>query len=328
MPDASISWSDLQHLMITPQPDLTVRGIVSTDEHELYFGSFESEHQAPPLTPIVLADEDGPATLHVRIKGARHRLDRLDGTVFFIQDTDRAWQFHDEHPNRPDEGGSEVSYVGTVWSLVVRPDRDRFEGNDFTRPTGPPRATEYLGRAAWEVQLAPPSHKPFPLTYVVDAETGLLLQERNERAGLLAGWLEFEVGADIDDSVFGWNGPVVTEEERDAAMWAEIQAERREGAAWVEQHITPQPVTVQLTYTGPIQVNEHEKDGSFDGCLGSDPTLSIGRRPLGRRDFWRADASTYQWTSGEWRWQVMAHGATLTPESLRSLQEQLRALPD
>ncbi|RNI24676.1 hypothetical protein [Flexivirga caeni] len=101
----TITWPALQDLMITPQPDLVVEGVVSTDERELSYGTLYGEGMAPPLTPVVLADDDGPATLHVRIKGARRRLDRPDGRVLFIQDRDRALQFHDDEPNRPDQGG-------------------------------------------------------------------------------------------------------------------------------------------------------------------------------------------------------------------------------
>lgn len=325
MADSTLSWDALKQLMITPQPDLVVQGVVSTDERELYFAGIHAEGQAPPLTPIALADEDGPAILHVRMKGSQHRLDRPDGAAFFIQDTNRCLQFHEEDPNRPDEGGPEVSYVGTVWDLVVRPEADRFKGTDFTRPTGPVTATEYLGRPAWEVELAPPSHKPFPLTYVVDAETGLLLQKRNERAGLLAGWTEFRVGGTIPDEVFTWDGPVVTEQEREATWRADHDADMRMRAQWVHDHVVDHPVSIQVTHRNTIYAHNFEDDGSFDGSVG--PTVVFSRRPRSRRDFGWAEGRPYTWSSGEWNWCITVTDATLTPDALASIQSQLNALP-
>lgn len=326
MTDSPLSWAALKQLMTTPQPDLVVQGVVSTDERELYFGEVRSEHQAPPLRPVVLADDDGPATLDVRIQGERLRLDHPNGSPYFVVGDEYAWLFEDD-PHRPyRDDADRVHYVGTITSLVTRPDADRFEGTDFTRPTGPVTATEYLGRPAWEVELAPPSHKPFPLTYVVDAETGLLLQQRNERAGLLAGWVTFTVGGEFADSVFDWDGPVITEHEQATAHLAEHNADMLRRAEWVEQNVAPQPVTMELTHTGSIHVYHWEADGSFDGSVG-EPVASFSRRPAGRTDFPSGDGTTYEWTSGDWRWQVGTYDATMTPAALRSLQEQLHAVP-
>ncbi|MBB2891473.1 hypothetical protein [Flexivirga oryzae] len=335
MSEPTISWSALKNLMITTQPDLVVHGTVSTDERELYVGMAWSEHTAPQLTPVVLADEDGPATLRVVISGEYLRLDHPDGTPYFILG-DRAWLFEEDPACPYEDQVSQVQWVGTITDLVSRPSHDRFEGTDFTTPTGPVHPAEYLGRPAWEVELAPPSHKPYPLTYVVDAETGLLLQKRNERAGLLAGWTEFRVGGSVPADTFTWTGPVVTEEERAAAHWAEHQADMRRREEWFERNVAPQPVTLQLTHTGTIDVHYWEDDGSFDGSLG-EPVVSFSRRPLTRPDFDTVDDdtvdddtssdTTYEWTSGEWRWQVTTYDATLTPDALTALQEQLHALP-
>jgi hypothetical protein len=63
---------------------------------------------------------------------------------------------------------------------TARPTEDRWQGDDFTIPTGPEAAVTFLGRPAWEVELAPPPHKPYPLKIVIDAETGLVLRQAND----------------------------------------------------------------------------------------------------------------------------------------------------
>ena len=48
----------------------------------------------------------------------------------------------------------------------------------------------------------------------------------------------------------------------------EHQADMRRREEWFERNVAPQPVTLQLTHTGTINVHYWEDDGSFDGSLG------------------------------------------------------------
>jgi hypothetical protein len=86
-----------------------------------------------------------------------------------------------------------------------RPEDERWEGDDFTTQTGPPRNVTFLGRPAWEVELAAPAHKPFPMQIIIDAETGLLLREANKALGSFHEWIELDTHADLPDDLFTWN---------------------------------------------------------------------------------------------------------------------------
>jgi hypothetical protein len=138
-----------------------------------------------------------PGVGPVRIEEGRHRVakrgnlvrrEHLDGRPMAIFGHDTKWIWLD---------GAELptAFSSAVWGwddqlLVQRRPLSRWEGDDFTHPTGAVSPTTMLGRAAWSVELAPPAHKPFPLTLVVDAETGIVLQERNDGFGSVTEWVE------------------------------------------------------------------------------------------------------------------------------------------
>ncbi|HTC68293.1 MAG TPA: hypothetical protein VK662_01895, partial [Acidothermaceae bacterium] len=158
-------------------------------------------------------DAEVPGVGLFRVNEDRHRVvkrgdlirrERLDGRpmAIFGGDTKWIWLDGDELP---------TAFRSAAWGwddhwVVQRPALKRWEGDDFTHPTGPVRATTMLGRAAWSVELAPPSHKPFPLTLVVDAETGIVLQERNDGFGSVTEWVELSFGAELSDDIFAWTG--------------------------------------------------------------------------------------------------------------------------
>ncbi len=118
-----------------------------------------------------------------------------------------------------------VHYAFTGTDLLARRDLGDFAGDDFTRPTGPVGATTFLGRTAWTVELAPPDHKPFPLQLVVDAETGLILQQRNDGFGSVDEWIEFVVGEPIPPDLFVWDGPARTVHDEQVRMHAAHEAD-------------------------------------------------------------------------------------------------------
>jgi len=129
--------------------------------------------------------------------------------------------------------------ASTAWGwsdqqIVERPPLSRWDGNDFTRPTGPVEPTSLLGRRAWAVELAPPSHKPFPITIVVDAETGVVLQERNDGFGSVVEWTEITFDADLPDELFMWTGEVLERPDHGAEHEREMAKRRQwlETASW------------------------------------------------------------------------------------------------
>ncbi len=77
--------------------------------------------------------------------------------------------------------------------------RDRWTGDDFTRPTGPAREVRFLDRSAWQIELAPPPRKPHPMQLIVDQQTGLLLREGNAAFGTFTEWTSLDLAAELPD---------------------------------------------------------------------------------------------------------------------------------
>ena len=82
--------------------------------------------------------------------------------------------------------------------------RDRWSGDDFTRPSGPAREVRFLGRSAWEIELAPPPRKPHPMQLIVDQQTGLVLREGNAAFGTFTEWTSLDLTAELPDDLFVW----------------------------------------------------------------------------------------------------------------------------
>ncbi|MGQ0631291.1 MAG: hypothetical protein ACT4P1_09625 [Sporichthyaceae bacterium] len=118
---------------------------------------------------------------------------------------DTCWQLERGHNDPITKPASSVHYFYGGTELLRRRGAEDFLGDDFTRPTGPVGSTVFPGRPAWTVELAPPPHKPHPLQLVVDAETGIVLQERNDGFGSVDEWVEFVVGEIFDEGLFTYD---------------------------------------------------------------------------------------------------------------------------
>jgi hypothetical protein len=271
-----------------------------------------------------------PGVGSVRITENRHRVakrgklvrrERLDGRPIAIFGDDVKWIWLD---------GAEVPTVFrglAMWGwddhlLLHRRPFKSWEGDDFTHPTGPVRSTTLLGRTAWAVELAPPSHKPFPLTLVVDAETGIVLQQRNEGLGSVTEWVEISFGADLADDLFGWSGEAI--EQRDFQADHEREMARRR--AWLrEQGVGTPSLTVVPEFT------PHRWDdvtGAFEASLNYDLSASVLRRPRSDADWDTRNnwPHVYRWSDNEWDWYV-GTSAELRPEDLSALRAQLESPP-
>jgi hypothetical protein len=159
------------------------------------------------LAGIVRAwvEDEGGTEFHYRVyrRGDLYRCESLDGRVHAIAGRDVVWQPGPEQsemrsaPRRGFVAAPEDYEFG-----LARPDEDRWIGDDFTVPIGPPRRVQYLDHAAWEVELAPPPHKPFPMQMLIDADTGLVLREGNAEFGTFHEWVEVDTEADLPDHLF------------------------------------------------------------------------------------------------------------------------------
>lgn len=135
------------------------------------------------------------------------RCESFDGYVHFLAGRYQVWT-----PD-PSSGRVRTEARTEAWFHtpddygfgVDRPRPDRWEGDDFTRPIGEPGATTFLGRPAWQIDLAPPPHKPYELTLVVDAATGLVLRQSNAGFGSYSEWTELDTAAELSEDLFVWD---------------------------------------------------------------------------------------------------------------------------
>lgn len=288
-------WTQLVVLMALGNgPDPTMRGIVvhtepsPCDEGEP--ADFEVDGE-----PYRLRSEQ----LRVFKRGSLARRERLDGTPISIHGADTVWTWREgetapiAHPART------MFFGGPDDALTRRRALEDWQGDDFTRPTGPAVPTTFLGRRAWQVDIAPPAHKLFPLTLAIDAATGLVLSQRNSGWRSATEWVELELDADLDDELFTWSGPTRPQHDHRAEHEREM-AKRRD---WLAQQGI-RDVTVEL----PIDMwlNEWHDDGSFHATLQVAWHGSVVRRPNSDEP-WDDNLNLpfrYEWSSGGWDWLV------------------------
>src|SRR3954471_22476248 len=170
--DTAPTWAELLFLMVHG-PDRAMRGrIRHHDGEEATFYGFSQAEGDPPPT-FVHGSGD---VIDVWCWGDRLRVADPDGRARLVTDGTTAWSFAgaSETPAEAPYRNLEFGMGGT--DLLVRSTAEQWLGDDFTRPTGPPTATVFLGRDAWAIELAPPDRKPHPIQLVIDAETGMRLQ--------------------------------------------------------------------------------------------------------------------------------------------------------
>ena len=315
MPDPDISWSQLVALMdVGDGADHPLRGVVRAVEP-------------------VMAEDDEPADvdlgehgryrlvesrLRVFKRGDLARREWSDGRPLGIHGAETLWVW---------EAGERVPTAfprrTAAWSwpdsaLTERRDLDGWQGDDFTRPAAPPVPTRLLGRPAWQVTLRPPGHKPFPLTLVVDAATGLVLSQRNDGFRSVVEWEELELDVDLPDDLFGWTGQVRSPRDHRAEHEAEMA--RRRG--WLERNgVGP----LHLALPVELMLHEQDDDGGFHASLHAGIDGSVVRRRHSDEP-WETSMSwphMYRWTDGGWDWWLGSEAA-LSDEVLADVKMQLR----
>ncbi|HST49565.1 hypothetical protein [Jatrophihabitans sp.] len=341
MTPGEISWVGLLTLMVDG-PDLPVRGVISSrdgdDTSRQYFGwaviggqpmpvfaGFASAVDAepgamPPDEPDPAEQE--PVLIRVWRAGRRVRLERPDGRPSLIVGDSECWRFRGDDPVPVVAPSSAVVYQGNGTDLLDRREANSFVGNDFTRPTGPVGSTTFLGRPAYTVELAPPSHKPYPLQLVVDAETGLVLQQRNDGFGSVDEWVEIAVGEPLDDELFRWQGPSVPEAHDWPDPEREWHADQARRLEWFRANVAPLPLRLELDLG--VFVHEHDPDGSFQASIGEDHLGMLARRPSSDAEWeLRWDEVQHRWSAGGWDWALTWREGQLTEAGLASLKQAL-----
>ena len=324
------SWSVLVSLMVHgPDVEPPVRGAIrsvdGSDESRGYSGFTRYEDDPDPIVAGAgtrTCEADGSSVLRVWRQGSLVRVEEPDGSPSLIVGRGLSWSFDRRHAEPLESTRADVRYAFRGLGLLWRREAQAFLGRDFTQPTGPIGSTSYLGRRAWTVELAPPSHKPYPMQLVVDAETGLLLQQRNDGFGSVDEWGEFVVGEEFDPALFQWSGPSRSEADEQSARWAEHEADRARRRAWVAENVTSRPL--RLNVEVDLELHEWDETGAFFASLAGGPG-SLARRRTSVEP-WEPSGSrpdVHRWSDERWDWALSLHGFALAPGALAALKTQL-----
>ena len=247
-----------------------------------------------------------------------------DGKPNLIVGDESCWQFNAGAEVPIQSPAAAVRYLFGGTGLLFRRDANDFAGDDFTRPAGPVTATTFLGRSAWTVEVAPPPHKPYPLRLTIDAETGLILQKRNDGFGLVEEWTEFRVGEPLPAELFSWDGPTTSAAQLRAAQLAEHEADGRRRSEWFAANVAPLPLRLELACG--VWVHEYEPEtGAFQASLGGRHVGMLARRPASEQGSWQLGWSDpgHRWRDERWEWALNLYDDDLTEEGLAALQRQL-----
>ena len=289
------------------------------------------EPEEQPFTGVleVTGDDDPswPTTVRVFKDRDRYRVEALDGTVLTIRNPQHTFVFRrdDDHdadvPHRfENDDDSGVYRPGALSHLIERREPRDWRGDDFTTPTGPARQVTYLGRDAWEVELAPPEHKPSPLLITIDAVNGMTYEQRSLLLGGLSRWTQLDLVDAHDDELFEWHGDAVwysgesreiTEEEIENLRREEVEAMRALGVG-----------RVVVSATVELYPHERDDDGAFFASFDASTHGFVARRP--RSDTaWDLDVHhrhLERWSDDTWDWCV---GSDEGPELLSEIRRQL-----
>jgi hypothetical protein len=275
--DAAL-WSRLERLVHDgPEDDVVVRGDIE-----------------------YLAGAERSVT-RVLLDGDRARLGDDRGEPWLITDGTTMWR-------RGESGMVAGGFRPGAWAgqgseLAHHRSREDVHVFGFGEPIGPIEAVEYLGRPAWRFAFAAPKHKPYDMQVVIDAGTGLILEQRFGPVSV-ARWTTFTAGGPVDPAMFRWDGPVTTAAELRAARQRESEADLARRRVWFAEQVSDQP----LFGDQPVEVTLHgwKDDGSFEASFGGggvDGTLA--RRPRSS-DWWNLGWAevTHRWSDERWDWAL------------------------
>jgi hypothetical protein len=235
------------------------------------------------------ADPNSSPPIRVWRDGAKVRIEEPGGAPNLIVGEKTCWWFDDEHE-------------------------------------APVEATTFLGRPAWTVELAPPPHKPHPLQLIVDAYTGLVLQQRNDDFGTVNEWVEFVVAERIDPALFQWDGPIRTDAEQQAEWRAADERDTARRQRWFAENVAAPPLVLELQAEVGVHVYD-ERTGAFEGSFGHG-FGSVARRPHSDEPWdLRWHDVQHRWSTAQWDWAVTLFRDLLTPAGLEALRRQLTAGP-
>lgn len=337
----SPSWVHLLALMVAgPSPEPTVRGTIRSRVAEGDAAGPTGWFAYTPIVRVFPADGTAARIIQVWRDGARVRIADAEGLPGLIIGEEASWRFESEHSTPVEADPGSAVYVIPGAHLLTRRSLNEFAVNtsnryrdylgvrnaDVLELAVPIVATTFLDRPAWTVQLDSQC-RPHPLQLVVDAETGLVLQERSDAVGTVVEWVEFIVGETLDASLFRWDGPIRSSQDAHRDALAEHEAEMTRRLEWFRANVTTAALEAEVTYPLPVEaVHEHnEATGAFLASLGDVHHHGmLARRPRSTQP-WNLGWSRvqHQWSTPSWDWAVNLDHAALTPAALQALKRQL-----
>lgn len=335
------TWLELMLLMVygpgrtegVDIPDPSLRGTIRSLEGQgLPRNATDWAVISPARLPAVTGARQPDDSTEVRVwrDGERVRVERADGSLTFITDGTTTWTFDDDGTVTASTG-RRTMYAGHGTHLVSRREATDYLGDDFTRPTGAVTGGEHLGRPAWVVELAPPPRKPLPLEVVVDAATGLLLEQNVRGAGASDSWVELAVGEELDPSLFTWTGPVRSLQDQQQQSRDQHEDERAAGDRWWREHVALQQRSARVEADLDLtlgRLHTREDDGSFEASLGEGQNSSLARRPRSDAPWnlrWYGEPAPHRWSTQRWDWAFRAHDL-LSTERLRLTDDGFAAV--
>lgn len=165
--------------------------------------------------------------------------------------------------------------------------------------------------------------EPSLSTLVVDAETGIVLRERNDGFGSVSEWVEISFGAELSDDLFGWTGESVEA----SGGRAEHEREMASRRAWLAAR-----GIADLSWMAQAELNLHNWDdesGDFEATVHFAVSASVVRRRRSDAD-WDTRNSwphEYRWSDSEWDWYVGTQ-APLRTDEFGTLRTQLGSPPN
>ncbi|MFE4499717.1 hypothetical protein ACFRFQ_07615 [Rhodococcus sp. NPDC056743] len=312
-----VTWTQVLQT-ITDGPDLPMRGTVVERAEGSSTGA--ESFAVVGADPMFVGAVDGS---RIWRHGRKLRVENSSGVPVFISDGMVAWDFSG-HQDPPRVGAAnDVRYLGSAQFLLNRRGATEWIGDDFTRPTGSPEEVTYLGRDCWAIELAPPKRKPHPMQLVIDAETGMFLEQRVDAVGYSYSFAEVILGGELNDDLFLWTGPSVSDEELKRRRMAEHEKREREKRRWFEQEVTNQAlgVRVPMDLTPERIYTIDEDSGAFEAGLKGGNLARRRRSDLDWIPGWVG--VLHRWSTPEFDWAITMRDVELDDESLAGIRERL-----
>ncbi|MCW2751078.1 MAG: hypothetical protein JWR83_2188 [Aeromicrobium sp.] len=124
---------------------------------------------------------------------------------------------------------------------------------------------------------APPAHKASPLVLTIDAQNGMLLEQRSVQFGVISRWTEIESVDGHDEALFQWDGPAEWYTTETSEYTEEDQA--ADARADVEKMTALGIPPLELTIGIPLHPYQSDEHGAFYAAFRTDIYGTIQRRP-------------------------------------------------